>query len=155
MKLLICTLFLITSVQAQNRRPNHAVYFLDACICKDTQSLSGGNCEMACTNKETNGAALLYANFHVKRKISTGWLENVEGWCNRQLPYRGKDPKCLLEVKDRYGHYSYLEVETHKNTLVANVDKFKAGHSYKIHLLEINSGARSKNYWITKKPIEE
>lgn len=135
-------------------RPNDAVFWKsDFCACKDGKAISYGNCSSFCSDKNTNGAEMLYANFTVTEEISLGGLGNLYSWCKLNLPGDTQNPECELQAKDENGNVTSVGVNIplNSNSITANLQTAIAyDKTYVLTLVEKVSGAKSNSVQIIK-----
>ncbi len=136
------------------KRPTNAIFWKpDFCACKNGKPVSYGNCSQFCSDKNTNGAETLYANFSVSEAISLGGFGNVYAWCKVSLPTDTQNPECQLEAKDETGKVTMVDVvlPVNTNSLTANIqDSLVVDKTYVLTLVEKNSGARSDSVQMIK-----
>lgn len=135
-------------------RPDNAVFWkTNFCACKDGKPVSYGNCAAFCSDKNTNGAEMLYASFNVSEAISLGGLGNVYAWCKVNLPGDTANPECELQAKDESGNITTLDVNVPVNTnsITADIkDRLSYDKTYVLTLVEKTSGAKSNSIQLIK-----
>lgn len=140
--------------EEKSKRPDGAVKFkLDFCGCKDGKAVIYGNCSSFCSNKNTNGASVLYANFNVTEEISlNSGLGNLYAWCNTPLPDEESNPRCQMKAKDVDGTEFPLDVVgiAGSNSVTVNIDSLGEDKAYVLTLVETSSGAKSDSVQIVK-----
>ena len=138
----------------EQTRPDGAVFWKsDFCACKDGKAISYGNCGSFCSEKNTNGAETLYANFSVTEAISLGGLGNMYAWCKINLPSDTQNPECEIQAKDDQGNITSIgvTVPANSNSLTANIqDALAYDKTYVLTLVERNSGAKSNSIQLIK-----
>lgn len=135
-------------------RPTDAIKFkTDFCACKDKKAVSYGNCASFCSNKVTNGAEILYANFTVTADIALSGLGSVHGWCTALLPEDAANPKCVLRARSDDGSEVDIDVTPipGSNSITAPIqDVIEYDRTYVLTLMETTSGAKSDSVQIVK-----
>lgn len=136
-------------------RPTGAVFFKDDfCACKDSKAISLGSCAAFCSDKPTEGAEILYANFKVTEAISLNTtFNNLSGWCKNPLPTDTQNPECELQAKDSSGNVIPLDVTISgsTNALQANItNKLSNDKTYIFTLVEKISKASSDSIQFVK-----
>ncbi len=136
------------------KRPDNAIFWKsDFCACKNGKPVSYGNCSQFCSDKNTDGAERLYANFSVSEAISLGGFGNVYAWCKVSLPSDTQNPECQIEAKDESGTIKMIDVTlpVNTNSLTANIqDTLANDKTYVLTLVEKNSGSRSNSIQLIK-----
>ena len=135
------------------KRPSDAIRFkADYCGCKDGKPVTFGNCSTFCSDKNTSGAAILYASFNVTEAISLSGLGNVFNFCNLPIEGDTANPKCVLTAKDEAGNTASLEVTTvaNSNSVKVDITALAEDKTYLITLMEQGSGAKSDTVQIIK-----
>ncbi len=155
MKIFLMCLLMTASVFAKVSRPSGAIAFNNACICKDGKSLSS-DCKIFCSDKNTNGDEVLFANFILDHS-RLGTFKNVHEWCNNTMGSETTNPKCGLQVIYSDGSIAVLDVITNPrsniNAIEASVLKLKNDDRYRINLIEIYSKAVSDSQIIKPSPL--
>jgi hypothetical protein len=134
-------------------RPNGAINFkTDFCGCKNGKPVTYGNCASFCSNKNTNGQEVFYANFTVKESITLAGFGNVHGWCTAVIEGDAQNPKCLIEAKDAQGTIKYLDAVpiAGSNSVTAVIDSLLYDKTYVLTLVESTSGAKSDSIQTVK-----
>jgi hypothetical protein len=151
MKFFLFVMLVISAQLAHADRPSKAISFIpDLCVCKDGASVEPVNCSNFCSDKETHGAEILFANLSVSTEISLSALRNAYGWCNHLLVNDVSNPMCRLEAKSKDGSIKYIDVIAFSNSLTSNVNILNYDEVYTLTLVEVESGARSNSVKFVK-----
>lgn len=136
-------------------RPDGAISFKqDFCACKDTKSIILSNCASFCSNKNTNGAEILFFNFTVSEAISLdSSLQTVSGWCSTPIG-ESKNPSCVLEAKGEDGStvsISFNSTGNKNGVFQANIGgNLDFDKTYIVTLKETTSQAKSNSIQVRK-----
>ena len=168
LKVLITALISILSLHSfSTERPDLDIEVKMNFICKGGKSLSGKKYRSFCKrNSGTNGHelfvlfnlnedVLLHSQLMNQKHMSLG---NLQNWCSKEIidPVTGTarttNPYCVLEVTEkRSGNTSFISIPSLKgdsNFINVNISALDSTKTYYVHLKEISSGVRSKQFII-------
>lgn len=141
-------LMISLTVHAARNRPNNAVFFkTDYCVCVDGQAVSFGNCASFCSDKNTNGVEVLFANFNY---TPDKYFKNVQEWCYKTNIFEVKKPKCALELRDENNNIIEVDVAATANSIKADVSEISYDKTFILTLKEVTTKAKSDSVQLIK-----
>lgn len=144
-------------------RPTNAVKIEnDFCACQAGKPIILGNCATFCSSK-TSENPILYMNVTVTEAISAREdLKTFYNWCTKEIVdpetneiIGGQSPSCALQVKDPEGNEGQLQLATDlssgSQSLQFNIASLDFDKTYRVKVVEVNSGAQSSTVQVRKK----
>jgi hypothetical protein len=141
-------------------RPTNAVKIENGfCACKDSLSISQGNCSAFCAGKPSADPKLYLTVSTTEDITQRDDIKTFHNWCTKEIPdpTTGEslelNPSCLIEVKDSDNNTGSLTIETisaGSNAVVVNIASLDEDKTYRIKIVETVSGAASSTVQIRK-----
>ena len=146
-------------------RPNGAVIIQPGhCACQSARSISIGNCDATCASKASTETPQLFFDVELTEAITLDTYGDLNGWCLQQIidPNTGESassgtPNCKIEAKDESGTTQLIDFVpgAGQTSFSINTVALDFNKTYRLTIIEQDSGARSTTIQLRKKEIDD